>query len=486
MGCDFGKVKIATVSTTSYTDSQALNGRTYYYTVQAVGSNVNCLGKLSNCVSATPTPCESCAAYLSGSATVQSITGGDSDAYMDNCESATIRVTIQNIGSGVAQNTNVTITSASPFLSITTPMPINVGNIPVGGTVNTTFNVEIGTGSSKASCKQTGTYNISVQSTGQDPAATDSFSFTHEIDVTTGTVNWPFETSLDGWTVETGTWALSTTQVNPGGSTHSVHSSDTLDKNCDIMISPQLIGTSSTQLHVPNWYDIEVYSNNYWYDRANVWVVQGSNETVISPSSGKLYATGTFYNWSSYCNQGSDKPGWSGTGTTWGDSVFNLSSYNGQTFQLRIKYMTDDLTHGQGVYLDDMYITNVQYQGCDQQSDTCQTQNPPGRVLNNLTVAKSGTSLVLSWQAVGGTCTVTGYELYRGNLPIAGTYSHDDLNCNITSTSTTIAQDSGSYYYLIVPKNASNEGSYGLTSSGSQIPQASSTPCAPQNTTSCN
>ena len=371
LGCDFGKVKIATVSTTSFTDTQALNGRTYYYTVQAVGSNSDCLGPLSNCSAATPVPCESCAAYLLGSATILSITGGDGDEYLDNCESADVQVTIQNIGSGTALNTQVTITSGSPFLDITTPMPINVGDIPVGGTVNATFSFTVGASSSKAACMENGVFNITVQSTGQDPAAEDTFGFTHEIDILFGNVNWPFETSLDGWTVEQGTWALSTNQVNPGDSTHSAHSSDTLDKNCDIMISPELEVSDTTELHTPNWYDIEPQSSGYWYDRANVWVVQGTTETVISPTSGKAYVSGTFYDWPSYCNQTSDKPGWAGVGTTWGDSVFDLSTYQGQKLRLRIKYMTDDLSHGQGVYLDDMYITNVYYQGCDEQSDVC-------------------------------------------------------------------------------------------------------------------
>jgi len=53
-GCDWGKAKIATVSTTSYTDTQVLNGKEYYYQVQPVGSNTNCLGILSNCVTVTP------------------------------------------------------------------------------------------------------------------------------------------------------------------------------------------------------------------------------------------------------------------------------------------------------------------------------------------------------------------------------------------------------------------------------------------------
>lgn len=54
-GCDFGKVRIATVTNTSYTDTQVANGRTYYYNVVAADSP-KCLAPASACVSATPTP----------------------------------------------------------------------------------------------------------------------------------------------------------------------------------------------------------------------------------------------------------------------------------------------------------------------------------------------------------------------------------------------------------------------------------------------
>ncbi len=53
-GCDFGKAVIATVSGTSYTDSEVANGREYYYNVVAVGSTDACYGPVSNCANATP------------------------------------------------------------------------------------------------------------------------------------------------------------------------------------------------------------------------------------------------------------------------------------------------------------------------------------------------------------------------------------------------------------------------------------------------
>ena len=56
-GCDFGKALIATVTGTSYTDTQTANGLTYAYNVVAVGSSDACFGRASACVTATPQPC---------------------------------------------------------------------------------------------------------------------------------------------------------------------------------------------------------------------------------------------------------------------------------------------------------------------------------------------------------------------------------------------------------------------------------------------
>ncbi len=55
-GCDFGKALIATVSGTSYTDTQVLAGRPYAYNVVAVGTSSACFGSASNCATVTPTP----------------------------------------------------------------------------------------------------------------------------------------------------------------------------------------------------------------------------------------------------------------------------------------------------------------------------------------------------------------------------------------------------------------------------------------------
>lgn len=49
-GCDYSRRRIATVSATSYLDTDVNSQRTYHYTVMGVGANDACLGPLSNCV----------------------------------------------------------------------------------------------------------------------------------------------------------------------------------------------------------------------------------------------------------------------------------------------------------------------------------------------------------------------------------------------------------------------------------------------------
>jgi hypothetical protein len=96
-----------------------------------------------------------------------------------------------------------------------------------------------------------------------------------------------------------------------------------------------------------------------------------------------------------------------------------------------------------------------------------------------LSVKLAGGNLTLSW---GASCapTDTDYEVYEGTLAQPFAYNHTQKLCTTSSTTTaTFAAPSGSAYYLVVPKNALSEGSYGRASSGVEIPQGSAA-CLPQ------
>ncbi len=104
----------------------------------------------------------------------------------------------------------------------------------------------------------------------------------------------------------------------------------------------------------------------------------------------------------------------------------------------------------------------------------------PFKIKKNGTVS---TNLDLTWGASCGAAT-TNYEIYQGTLPIGGTYSHTMLNCSLGNvTAATVTPGAGSTYYLLVPRSASQEGSYGKNSAGAQIPAATTGQCVAQNLT---
>lgn len=94
-----------------------------------------------------------------------------------------------------------------------------------------------------------------------------------------------------------------------------------------------------------------------------------------------------------------------------------------------------------------------------------------------LLVSRLEGDLILSW---GLSClsTDSDYEIYEGNL--AAPDSHAPRFCSTGGTlNWTITPYTGNRYYLVVPRNAAKEGSYGLRSDGSRRP-AAGFPCLPQ------
>jgi hypothetical protein len=87
--------------------------------------------------------------------------------------------------------------------------------------------------------------------------------------------------------------------------------------------------------------------------------------------------------------------------------------------------------------------------------------------------------LTLNW---GSSCAPSDadYEVYEGSLTGPFVYSHTSKLCSTGgATMATFPAPPGSAYYLIVPKNAVSEGSYGLKSGGVERPQGSQA-CLPQ------
>ena len=97
----------------------------------------------------------------------------------------------------------------------------------------------------------------------------------------------------------------------------------------------------------------------------------------------------------------------------------------------------------------------------------------PGAVLGGLQVDKTAAGeVVLTW---GASCltTDTDYEIYEGRL---GDFtSHEPAFCSTAGQTTkTFAPFDGGWYYLVIPTNGVEEGSYGTDSASAERPRGSS------------
>jgi subtilisin-like proprotein convertase family protein len=145
-GCEFGKALVATVTGTSYTDSEVANGRTYSYNVVAVGSSTACFGRASACAQATPQPCAgsisldksvyNCADSV-GISLVDSDLSGSGTAVVSIASSTELtgeNVTLSESPAGSGQFTGSIATSTVP--AATGDNTLSVGN---GDTITVTY-----------------------------------------------------------------------------------------------------------------------------------------------------------------------------------------------------------------------------------------------------------------------------------------------------------------------------------------------------------
>jgi len=108
----------------------------------------------------------------------------------------------------------------------------------------------------------------------------------------------------------------------------------------------------------------------------------------------------------------------------------------------------------------------------------------PGRVPPTIHVDKAGASVIVSWSS---SCSqgAEDYEIYEGT--IGAWYSHTSKVCTDAAHDLTevFAPAVGSDYYLVVPRNAVDEGSYGTSSAGIERPVGAAQCVTPQVVTPC-
>lgn len=375
-GCDFGKIKIGETTGLELYDSGLQNGRDYFFSVTAVGTSDACFGPMSTCTTATPTAGANLA--VDGASASFVFSGGDSDEFLDNCETATASFDVANIGTGSLTNVRITdIQSLShPNIEILTMLP---------ATVSASL-AECGPGVGQFDFKAVGlsyqdTVELQVTVTADEIAPQTRTAVLRlgqvESDIQSfASRTFDFETSLEGWTVGEGTFASSTALGGGDSTATAVASSTLIDNACDRIRSPEVRLTATSTLSLWNNYEIEPFSGGTWYDRANVALVDATGaRTAVSPDGGRTYnasspGVGNF----SGCLE--PEPGWADSNLTWGSSSWSAGALGsvgaaGQSRFIEVTYSTDGGLALRGFSFDQLTLTDFDFQVQDGQLNTC-------------------------------------------------------------------------------------------------------------------
>jgi len=375
-GCNIGKAIIARTSDLSFLDQGLANGRTYSYGVMAIGSSPSCLSPMSVCAQSAPVAGANLA-FTGGN----TLTGGDGDPFLDNCELDTITFSVNNTGVGDLTNVRVTNVTAvtHPLTTIVTTFPSTIAPTMATCTVAQGSFQVIPQG-----LTFDGESDFLVEVTADElngDTRTQLVKLFHtESDlVLVPTATYSFEADRQGWTTLSGTFNR-ILGAGANGTLAHMSSSDDVANACDIVASPLLLLTDTSTMNMWVRYDIEPHSDAD-YDRANISMVVSStgDRTVIKPTSGRLYSVadgspnGT-------C-QTASQPGYNGTTPGFPNGFFQASwtaaalnpggAFTGVPAYLQVNYGTDALDSRHGFDFDEVTITNFYQQVPDAHPDDC-------------------------------------------------------------------------------------------------------------------
>ncbi|MDH3404237.1 MAG: hypothetical protein OEP45_11515, partial [Acidobacteriota bacterium] len=373
--CEFGKVKLGATTGTVWNDTGLQNGRDYSYVVIPKGAADSCFGPASSCATVTPAAGPNLAVDT-GSAAL-TITPGDGDAYLDNCEVATMTFAVDNTGLGTLTNVRIVgVTPSNGGVTVSTPFPsaISPSTLAEGATGSGEFSFTAG----GLAPGETLTFQVEV--TADELAASrfaDLIVTSTETDLTfTPSVTYAYEADDEGWTKVQGTFGRSSAGGGAGGTAWYQQSSANLDNQCDQIQSPVMVLSATSTLTLSNQFDIEPFyiPAGVWYDRANIGVseVATGTRTPVSPDGGRLYNASGANGTCGTTGQG----GWADAATNWASSSWSAAAlgsagFAGQAVQLDVRYGTDGSLNGSGFRFDEVTVTDVSFPGDDGQSDTC-------------------------------------------------------------------------------------------------------------------
>ena len=377
-GCSFGKVKVGETTGTSFSDTGLQNGRQYSYIVIPIGGNDTCMGPASSCASVTPATGPNL--DVDPASALLSISTGDGDAFIDNCETASMTFDVVNSGLGALTNARiVSVTSpshSSISISTTFPSPVSPSSLGEGASGSGSF----GFTAKGLSFDDTVTFLVEVtadQLSGTVKSQTLDIVSAESDFQNFASRTFSFEPDAEGWQVVEGTFNRSSSGGGAQDTSWYEASSANLDDQCDQIRSPKMALSATSTLKLWNQFEIQpIYQGTTWYDRANVGIleVDSGSRTPVDPDGGRTYnASGP----EGTCGT-AGQDGWADTAASWGESTWSASALGlattgvaGQLIQLDVRYGTDPSLNGFGFRFDQVTVTGVTLQVADVQPDNC-------------------------------------------------------------------------------------------------------------------
>jgi hypothetical protein len=312
---------------------------------------------------------------FNASSVAQSLSGGDRDEALDNCETGRVDFSVKNSGSGALTNVRIVrVVASNPGVVVGTYPSTIASTLAACSTAASNVRVVAG----GLTPGEDLTLRIDVTSDeliaqGVTRSLNVTFKDTERDYVFRASKTYSFETGLEGWQRVSGTFKQQTTGGGANLTNTYIASNTLVDGTCDNIRSPKVKLGATSALTMYNQFVIEPM-NDAWYDRANLGLYDVSTgvRTVVNPSFGRTYlADGP----NGVCIT-AGKPGWGGPGPGWLPSQFSsadlgAASRAGKVLQLDIGYGTDPLASGTGFWFDEVTLTNFYEQVADTQSNGC-------------------------------------------------------------------------------------------------------------------
>lgn len=411
--------------------------------------------------------------------------GGDGDGIADNCEATTVSYQIRNSGSLPSGAVLSSADSSHPGVTFAPRPGCTLANLTPGASAPCQFTFSLG-GATSAGVP----FTLTADSAGNPAPSTLEFVLGAETNPPVfSTVTYGFEAGFDGWTSQK--FAFVANRAASGF--RSVRAgSTTLNNICGKLTSPalRLSPSSPSTLSLQMYADIEPLTDQ-WYDRANVHLVdlETGQHVLLVPTSGPAYnASGTLDG--GLCHIPGQN-GWAGFLGGFQLVTFDLSPFAGHRIRIELNYDSDEGDDREGVYFDDVTITNATSATLppDLQGNTCTVPevSAAAAVIPLKVQSLPGDLYRLTWQDLGSGFQ---YNTYAGAL--GSFYSHgaspvlcSGLGAGVTCDGTACTLDrpgaglpAGDLYFLVTATAFGAEGTAGFATSGAERDPAQST-CAP-------